>query len=392
MKKLILTALISALAFQGNAQDVAPIEKAREIANLITSKTGKLPNAPFAMELDLEQPQFLGKDSHGGIVIPVKGLVHEQIAKAGKDVVPVGMVWFRNLIPADGPVAKPDGEGIRNVEISDGKKVATIHPFFAGIRKNTQDRLELVLYGKSNKEPFVRSWVLPMPSRQELPIELAAYGGDDSGAILVMSFLGKYQAEIRIVPHETPDEYVGTSATTTNGPDNKAAEAAHLLSKHLNKFKAQHVKIEADLNNANLFKKNDIAALIVPDKGLSSDRLAKTGENEVPVGQLWLQRIAPEVDGAEAAESALNYIEIQEQEKPVKLPQFLLTAQRKGKNLNLLIYSADKEPLTTMPLKRFETRQSLPIELEGEPRDESSGILSLYVLGEYHAKIVVRPH
>ena len=45
-----------------------------------------------------------------------------------------------------------------------------------------------------------------------------------------------------------------------------------------------------------------------------------------------------------------------------------------------------------MPLKRFETRQSLPIELEGEPRDESSGILSLYVLGEYHAKIVVRPH
>lgn len=392
MKKLLTVSLIAALISQVTAQDVVPIEKAREIARLITSKAGKLANPPFEIDLDLDQPQFLGKDSHGGIVIPAKGLTREQIANAGKDTVPVAMVWFRNLMPANGPIVAPDKEGARVAEISDGKKIATVHPFFAGVRKNDSGRLELVLFGKSNREPFVSARLLSMPSRQEVPIELAAYGGDDTGAILVMSFVGKYQAEIKIVPHETPDEQIAGSAGPAKHSVSKASEAAHLLGEHLNKFKAKHVRINGDMNQASLFEKNDIAALIIPDKALTADKLNSAGKKEIPVGQLWLKNVAPDVDGRSAADSDLKYVEIRGDNKTVELPQFLLTAKRAGKQLTLVIYSAEQEPLMALPLESLETRQSLPIELEGAPRDDSSGQLSLYLLGKFHAKMVVRPH
>ena len=389
MKKLITLVAVAGIGLSVQAQEIAPIEKAREIAKLISSQAGELENAPFSVSLDLEQPQALVKEPHAGVVVPAKGLTAKAIAGAGKDVVPVGMLWFKDLLPADGAIVAPDDAAVRDLELHVGGKKVTVHPFFAGVRKNGSGRLELVLYGKSPKEPYLKTRLLPMPSRQELPIELAAYGGDDTGAILMLSLAGKYQAEIKIVPQESREEYVGTSSAGTTG--GKAAEAVAVLQQHLNKFKAQHVKINGDTGRADLFEKNDVAALIIPDKGLTAEKLDKAGKKEIPVGQLWLKSLSPDVDGSVPGDSDLKFVTVSDGNKSMELPQFLLTAQRSGKALNLILYSGAEEPLTAVPLEKFETGNTLPIELEGEARDGNSGLLSFYLLGKYHAKLIVRP-
>lgn len=387
MKKTIVLLLSFVFLNTVTAQEAAPIEKARELARLITQKTGKLPDAPFTMELDLEQPQALAQDKRGGVVIPAKGLSADTIAKAGDKLVPVGMLWFRNLLPSAGGIATADDSGVRAVEFHDNGKAITIHPFFAGVRKG-QRGPELVLFGKSSKEPYLKTRLLPLPSRQEFPIELAAYPGDDTGAVLMLSIGGKYQAEVSIVPHDTEERTV-TSSGRQGG--SKAAEAAHLLKRHLNDFKAKHVKIAGDPDKADFFEKSGVAVLIIPDQNLKADVLAKVGKREIPIGQMWMKELVPDVDGQFPAASDLKYITLNADGEKHELPQFLLTAQRTGKKLNLIVYSGAEEPLMAVPLENFETGQSLPIELEGESRDDSTGLLSLYVLGKYHAKLIVRP-
>lgn len=388
MKKIITIVAAACLIGSVFGIEIAPIEKAREMAALITGQVGKLANAPFAMQLNLDEPQAVGANQRGGIVIPVKGLSAKQIAGAGAEVVPLGMLWFKGMMPSDGAVVVPDEENVRSVQMRADDKMVTVHPFFAGVRKGESGRLELVLFGKSSKEPYLTARLLPLPSRQEVPIELAVYGGDDTGAILLLSFLGKYQAEIKIVPHDSPEEPVAESYASSDG--GKAAKAAGMLQQYLNQFAAKHVKIKGDVAHADLFEKNDVAALIIPDKDLSAELLAGVGKTEVPVGQLWLKSLSPEVDGSAAAEGDLKFVKVSKGDESMELPQFLLTAQRSGKALKLLFYSGTAKPLLSLPLEEFETGHSLPIELEGESRDGSSGLLSFYVLGKYHAKMIVR--
>jgi hypothetical protein len=389
MKKLITIFAAVSVSVSTFAQEIAPIEKAREIVRLIDAQFGKLPDAPFTVELDLDQPQILVKEPHIGIAIPAKGLNAKTISNAGKVVVPIGMLWFKDLLPADGAIVAPTEETARSVQLVTDKKKVTVHPFFAKVRKNAGGRLELVLYGKSSQEPYLTSRLLPMPSRQDMPIELAAYGGDDTGAILMLSFAGKYQSEIKIVPQESQEEYV--SSGKGEGTGSKADKVVRILSQHLNKFKAGHVKIDGNLGQADMFERNDVAALIIPDKGLTAEKLAKIGKKEIPVGQLWLKSLMPEVGGSSPADSDLKLVEVSDGDKSMELPQFLLTARRIGKKLNLIVYSGAADPLMELPLEQFETGQSLPIELEGEARDNSSGLLSLYVMGKYHAKMIVIP-
>ncbi|MGB0582738.1 MAG: hypothetical protein ACPGVU_23885 [Limisphaerales bacterium] len=389
MKRILLTILSAACIANVSAQETAPIAKAREFARILTQKVDQLENKPFTLELDLEQPQVLAKDNRGGMVIPAKGLNADTIAKAGGKLVPVGLLWFRNLLPGSGAIAAADDRDVRSVELQHDGKAVTMHPFFAGVQKG-QRGLDLVLFGKSSKEPYLKTRLRALPSRQKLPIELAAYPGDDTGAVLMVSIGGKYQAELSIVPHDTDERPVANSSKSGKA-SSKAAEAAHRLKGHLNDFKAKHVKVAGDPNNADLFEKNGIAVLIIPDKNLSADSLAKVGKKEIPLGQMWMKDLVPDVNGQFPADSDLKQVTLNADGKKHELAQFLLTAQRSGKKLNLAVYSGAQEPLMAVPLADFETGNSLPIEVEGESRDDSTGLLNLYVLGKYHAKMVVRP-
>ncbi len=386
MKKLLvcLTAFTVTAAAMG--QEVMEMEKARQAVRKIAEQAGVLPNPPFKGEPDLDSPQIISKGEIAACILPMKGLADEQIRAATKDVVPVGMLWLRNLAPAAAGIAPVDEKQIRSKVISDGKKTVRLHPYFIGARTGKGDKLELVFFGKG-AEPVISVPMTKMPSRHELPLELAAYGGD-GGATLVISLLGKYQAELKIIPNEgnEPEPQPEPKATS------KAARAALQLRRFVNDFKNAPLKIDADVEKADMFELKEIGAVIVPHKGLSEKALAALGKGEIAVGQLWMKSIAPSVAGRLAADDELRLVNIEDSSgRSFELPQFLLTARSGKGGLELVVYSADKKPLLAVPLKAAKMEQTLPIELEGEGRGEGKGVLSLHLLGKYQAEFEVMP-
>lgn len=125
-------------------------------------------------------------------------------------------------------------------------------------------------------------------------------------------------------------------------------------------------------------------AMIVPDKKLTEKTLAGVGKDVVPVGQLWLRKWTLIANGKPVAEDKLRIITviIEDQNRP--MPLFLLGVRKKGeKDLELVIYAKDSEPLLVVPLKKLETASGLPLELEWSRGDKDADNLTLNILGKY---------
>jgi hypothetical protein len=56
--------------------------------------------------------------------------------------------------------------------------------------------------------------------------------------------------------------------------------------------------------------------------------------------------------------------------------------------LELLVFGKDKEPLVTLPLKRMDAPQELPLDFTAE-RTGDAGCLTIRILGKYEAKLMV---
>src|SRR6516162_4116605 len=97
-------------------------------------------------------------------------------------------------------------------------------------------------------------------------------------------------------------------------------------------------------------------AMIVPDKKLTEKTLTGVGKDVVPVGQLWLRKWTLIANGKPVAEDKLRIITVTIEDQDRPMPLFLLGVRKKGeKDLELVIYAKDSEPLLVVPLKRVET-------------------------------------
>ncbi len=381
MKRFLICLTVLTTSFSALAQEVVELEKARNAVRTISEKVGPLPNPPFKAEPDLDSPQIIRKGDIAAVIIPMKGLTGNQIRDIGKSVVPVGMLWLRNLTPAAAGIAPLEAKQMREVVVSEGNKSVRLHPYFMGARKAKGDKLELAFFGKGS-EPVISVPIIKTPSRQELPLELAAFG-DDAGATLLISVLGKYQAELKIIPSEGNEP--------EPQPVSQAQKAAQLLRKFVNDFKSAPLKIDPDIAQADLFEMKEVGALIVPHKGLTAKALAGAGKKEMALGQLWMKTIAPSVGDRVATDKEMRLVTASDDSgNSYELPQFLLTARAGKSGLDLIVYSADKMPLLAVPLKEAKMGQTRPIELEGAQRGEGRGVLTIYILGSYRAEIDVR--
>jgi len=132
-------------------------------------------------------------------------------------------------------------------------------------------------------------------------------------------------------------------------------------------------------------------AMIVPEKGLSADRLRKTGKEVTPLGQLWLRKWTLVVGGKPVPDDRLRIVTVKVEEKDRPMPLFLVGVRQKDdKSLELVVYARDSEPLLTLPLKGAEEGVDLPLELEwkrGEKKEPDT--LTLSVLGKYRAVLPI---
>lgn len=131
-------------------------------------------------------------------------------------------------------------------------------------------------------------------------------------------------------------------------------------------------------------------AMVVPDKDLTSDKLSKAGKDIVPIGQLWLRKWVPVVDGKPVPGSRNRVATLKVDGKDRPMPVLLLGIRKAAAGHELVVYARDAEPLEVLKLNAVEFVQELPLELEWERGDKNIDKLTLTVMGRYRTIIPVQ--
>jgi len=200
MKVLFPIAVIGLLAASLHAQEILPIEKAQQAAKLVTASPGATSNTPLKFEGDLEKPQVLKAEGVGFLVIPAKTLTEDALARAGKDVVPIGAMWSLKVVPQNDGKAV-DSDRLRHVSVQTKDNTLNLACYQIGVQKNDKDGLDLVLFSK-DQAPILKASLDRKTASQEYPIELAGRKAGENTGILTLNILGKYTAEITVSPEE----------------------------------------------------------------------------------------------------------------------------------------------------------------------------------------------
>ena len=94
-------------------------------------------------------------------------------------------------------------------------------------------------------------------------------------------------------------------------------------------------------------------------------------------------------DGSALASDKLRVATVRHKDQDVSLAQCALGVRRNHLDaLELLVFGKDKEPLVTLPLKRMDAPQELPLDFTAE-RTGDAGCLTIKILGKYDAKLMV---
>jgi hypothetical protein len=131
-------------------------------------------------------------------------------------------------------------------------------------------------------------------------------------------------------------------------------------------------------------------AMTIPDKKLSKDKPIKPDQEVVPVGQLWLRKWTMVVGGKAVAKDRLRVVTINVDDKDRPMLLFLLGVRKKDKkDLELIAYGKDSEPILAVPLKKVDFIQDLPVEMEWQRGEKETDSLTGTVLGKYQAVLPV---
>lgn len=185
--------------------------------------------------------------------------------------------------------------------------------------------------------------------------------------------------------------WVGLALAQERVPQDRAQKFARLFAEHAAKVNDPQLKTDVDAEKPFALQKEERAAMVLPDKKLSAEALSKATKEIIPVGQLWFRNVAPASAGKVVARDKLRIITITVDNQDHPLPLCLLGVRAKeNKELELVVFGKDKEPLLLLPLQKTEVTQELPIEFEAKKGDdENTGVLTLTLLGKYQTKLLV---
>ena len=149
------------------------------------------------------------------------------------------------------------------------------------------------------------------------------------------------------------------------------------------------LKLDLDLQKPVAFKGGEAGMLVIPDKGLSGEKIAQAGKEIAPVGQLWMYRVAAAKDGKVVPNSKLRLVTVSDGKKSASVQLYLLGVRKGEKGPELVVFGGNKDPLMTLPLEKAEEGQAVPINLSGRKTGDDSGQLTLNLLGKYKVDISV---
>ncbi len=149
------------------------------------------------------------------------------------------------------------------------------------------------------------------------------------------------------------------------------------------------LKVDPDIKYPYGRAKNDLGMIVVPETKVA-EVVAKAGEKPLPLGQLWMKGLVPEVDGKAVAAGDLKKIEVTVKEESASVILCTLGVRKtEKKGLELLVYGKGKEPVITVPFKTVKGGSlEFPIELDIVPGSGNAEVV-LKVLGQHEASFTV---
>ena len=175
-------------------------------------------------------------------------------------------------------------------------------------------------------------------------------------------------------------------------PLDKAQKGARMLTGSLTTTTYLPLATEVDLEKPHAFRAGEVAAMIIPDKHLSAEALSGTKEAVVPLGQLWIYNLVPRLNGQPTAADKLRTLTVRDNEKDMRVQLYLIGAARNAQGaLELVLYGKDKEPLARLPLRPGSgSAQDLPLQISGHKEDENTGLLTISILGQHVAELLLQ--
>lgn len=168
-----------------------------------------------------------------------------------------------------------------------------------------------------------------------------------------------------------------------------AMKYAFLVALHEPASMQAPIKVDADLKRPFAGHDGDYGAMVLPETKLTAATLQAAGRDVLPLGQLWLVKLTPMVNGSGVEASSLQIVRIPHDGETVRAPLCLLGVRKtEAGSLELFVYGRGKEPLLRVPLSKTQRTQTMPIELTGE-RESDGGKLKLSIVGQYEAEIPV---
>lgn len=148
--------------------------------------------------------------------------------------------------------------------------------------------------------------------------------------------------------------------------------------------------MEVNAERAAGMKIKGYGTVVLPAKGLSKEALSKAGKDVVPVGQLWMARLVPAANGMPLPNEMLRAIKVTIDQEESTLQLLMLGLRKKADDgIELVLFAKGKDPVLTLPLRKTDRTQELPVELDMRSGTESLGLIDIYILGQFQAALPV---
>jgi hypothetical protein len=166
---------------------------------------------------------------------------------------------------------------------------------------------------------------------------------------------------------------------------------AFFASLDLKEMLATPIPTDPDVKRPVAIRHGDHGLLLLPETRFNAALLEKAGPEVIPVGQLWLVKVAPKRDGELVPSSKLRMVDVKTDTGQGSVACCALGVRKKGDGmLELLVYGKDKVPLLATPLKGSSVPQAAdtPIDISAETKEDGA-VVTLKLAGKYEAGISV---
>ena len=148
---------------------------------------------------------------------------------------------------------------------------------------------------------------------------------------------------------------------------------------------------ELDTEKVAGIKGGEAALIVIPDKKLTSEFLAGATDKPTAIGQLWMHKVVPSINGTAADSTKLRTVKVAGDQGTKSVEVYYLSVSKSAAGaLDLALTSAGKDSLLKVPLVKTDASASAaPVAVTAHKDGEHGGLLVLSVFGSYKADISI---